>query len=175
MTCSEPDRVGHLIRLHYSPIRDPLHPRSRPPVRPDPLRRDLELLRLADGHGRHLATGLARACRACLHPGRVLTAGAVGESRGLVGGTGVPADSRGASHRAGFVEAYFNDRCERIVEAVVAAAGTPRRDSVDAHPRGALTSGPSRCSGQYLPDTSSVFTPNVVWLIGPIRDDPRLS
>jgi aryl-alcohol dehydrogenase-like predicted oxidoreductase len=46
--------------------------------------------------------------------------------RGVLTGkyrTGVPADSRGASHRAGFVEAYFNDRCERIVEAVVAAAG----------------------------------------------------
>jgi aryl-alcohol dehydrogenase-like predicted oxidoreductase len=46
--------------------------------------------------------------------------------RGVLSGkyrAGVPADSRGASHRAEFVQAYFNDRCERIVEAVLAAAG----------------------------------------------------
>lgn len=46
--------------------------------------------------------------------------------RGVLSGkyrTGVPADSRGASHRAEFVEAYFNDRCVHIVGAVVAVAG----------------------------------------------------
>ena len=137
---------AHLGRRH--PARgDAERARLRRGDRPGVVRRDLELLRLADRAGGHLAAGGARPGADRLDAGRVLPAQPRASStrslgaaealglgvlpwsplgRGVLTGkyrTGTPADSRAASpHFANFVGTYLNDRSQRVVEAVVRAA-----------------------------------------------------
>ena len=129
------------------PLEETLAARStRRSRRAGPLRRGVELLRLADRTGGHLAAGLARPGAARVDPDGVLAAAARHRARGAArrdraragacswsplgagvltgkyrGGT--PADSRAASpHFAGFIEHRLNDRSRRIVDAVATAA-----------------------------------------------------
>ena len=115
--------------------------------RPGVVRRDLELLRLADRAGGHLAAcgagpgagsprprwstpcSTAASSTRCSPAAEALGLGVLPWSplgRGVLTGkyrTGTPADSRAASpHFANFVGTYLDDRSQRVVEAVVRAA-----------------------------------------------------
>ena len=141
-----------VVRRHAA-RGDAQRARPRREQRPDGVRRDLELLRLADRAGRHLAAGGAgphhlastQVEYSLLNRGvehEVLPAAAAlglgvlpwsPLGRGVLTGkyrTGTPADSRAASsHFSTFVGAYLDPGSQQVVEAVVRAAeglgGTP--------------------------------------------------
>ena len=123
--------------------------RGRPgrPIGHGALRRGLQLRRLADRPGRHLAAGRRRSDADRQRPGRVLAAGPARRGGGAAGGgglrargvspgrrwaagcspgstaTAMPKGSRAATeHFAWFVEPYLSPRSRGVVEAVVRAA-----------------------------------------------------